>query len=66
MTDYRIYDYPKNARISAAKLIAADDKLYSDALNRFNLAQQAAQTRRRTVIRLAFGIAIAAILSAVL
>ena len=66
MTDYRIYDYPKHARTDAAKLIAAHDALYADALNRFNETQQAAQTRRRTLIGLVFGIAVAATLAAVL
>jgi hypothetical protein len=66
MTDYRIYDYPENQRAAAAKLIAAHDSLYLKTLVNFNKAQQAAQTRRRTVIGLAFGIAIAATLALVL
>jgi hypothetical protein len=66
MTDYRIYNYPKGARTGAAKLLAAHDALHADALNRFNETQQAAQTRRRTVIGLAFGIAIVVILVAVI
>jgi hypothetical protein len=66
MTDYRIYNYPKGARTTAAKLLAAHDALYADALNRFNETQQAAQTRRRTLIGLVFGITIAATLALVL